>query len=157
MKFFSKQLFRLGLLVFLFTACASNKYKLEKDTPFKVKEAYFEKWTAGVKGGGSGLNIYFVLEKDDTEAFQINGIYLRESYSKLKLGQPNTYQGFVKTDDNSDSIPVDGDLNNNNRNKQIEIPFELKETEAVVVFTENGDKKYFKIILEEKQPKYYPR
>ena len=155
MKLFSKQL--LGLVV-LFASCASNNYKLEKNIPFNVKQAYFEKWTAGVKGGGSGLNIYFVLEKDNTEVFQINGIYIRSSYSKLKLGQPNTYQGYIKTNENSEVISVDGNVSNKSKDdKLIEIPFELKGNEAVVVFTENGDKKYFKIILEEKQPKYYPR
>ena len=155
MKLFSKQL--LGLVV-LFASCASNNYKLEKNIPFNVKQAYFEKWTAGVKGGGSGLNIYFVLEKDNTEVFQINGIYIRSSYSKLKLGQPNTYQGYIKTNENSEVISVDGNVSNKSKDdKLIEIPFELKGNEAVVVFTKNGDKKYFKIILEEKQPKYYPR
>ena len=135
MKLFSKQL--LGLVV-LFASCASNNYKLEKNIPFNVKQAYFEKWTAGVKGGGSGLNIYFVLEKDNTEVFQINGIYIRSSYSKLKLGQPNTYQGYIKTNENSEVISVDGNVSNKSKDdKLIEIPFELKGNEAVVVFTEN--------------------
>ena len=28
-----------------------------------IKEIYYQKWMAGIKGGGSGINLHFTLEK----------------------------------------------------------------------------------------------
>ena len=54
----------LGLSLFIMeiTSCAGSKdFVFEKNPPFTVTQAYFQKWVAGVKGGGSGTNVHITL------------------------------------------------------------------------------------------------
>lgn len=156
MKTSFKLFIKLICFTLLFSNCASNKYKLEKNAPFNLKEAFYQKWTAGIKGGGSGLNISIHLEKDDPKTFQIKGVHFMSNYSKLKLGKPNTYQGFIKTKENSEKTNIDGVVEKTNKETSIEIPFELKKDEAVITYETEGKKKYFKILLKKKEPANYP-
>ena len=92
-------IFRLFLLVCLL-GC-SNQFKIEKNSSLTVKEFYYQEWVSGLKGGGSGYNIFLFLDKNSMNSdFQIQGVYFREKYCKLKSQGDNKYQGFIKTSKN---------------------------------------------------------
>ena len=55
-------IFRLFLLVCLL-GC-SNQFKIEKNSSLTVKEFYYQEWVSGLKGGGSGYNIFLFLDLD---------------------------------------------------------------------------------------------
>ena len=147
-------IFRLFLLVCLL-GC-SNQFKIEKNSSLTVKEFYYQEWVSGLKGGGSGYNIFLLLDKNSMNSdFQIQGLYFREKYCKLKSQGDNKYQGFIKTSKNiipniSDNpVPVD-------KSEYEKIPFSIEKNIAVVSFTENGKQKYVKLKLKKKQNQYFP-
>jgi len=55
----------LPILFLSFSNCAglrvSKSDMFEKKPPFTVKEAYFQKWVAGIKEGGSGISVHLIF------------------------------------------------------------------------------------------------
>lgn len=133
--------------------CSSNNFKLEDKSLVDFKEAYFQNWTAGIKGGGSGYNITILTKESSLVNIKIEGIYFKNDYSKLNFVKPNKYQGFVKSDKNSDVInpTLNGDKVKTIKEEKEIIPFQLKDNEAVIMCIKDSKKKYFKLILKEKQ------
>ena len=135
----------------------SNKLSLESQDKMKVKESYFEEWTAGVRGGGSGLNIYIILEDDydiESKSIDLQGIYFQNKYCELKKASKNKYQGFIKTKGNTQTI--EPNLNDQKDPKkeeatEVDAPFKLDKDEAVIRFTEKGKTKYYKLNLQRKE------
>lgn len=155
-----KFLFRLSIVIFLVSCSSNNKFKIEKEQPLQLKEAYFEQWTSGVKGGGSGLNIFLISEKKgENKDVQIEGIYFQDSYTTLTFYQPNKYQGFIKTKGNDSSFALDEGgkkVDASTKQKEEEIPFELGDNEAVISYVKEGKKKYFKVTMVKKEMKTLP-
>ena len=57
----------LLLLLIMHIQCASSQ-QIDKKTPIEIKDVYFQKWVAGVEGGGSGFMLYIeVNEKSDVQ------------------------------------------------------------------------------------------
>ena len=155
-----KYLFRLCIVI-LFASCSSNNFKIEKEQPIQLKEAYFEQWTSGVKGGGSGLNIFLISEgKTENKEVQIEGIYFNNSYTTLKFYQPNKYQGHIKTKANDTKLVLGEDgknVNTETKQKEEKIPFELKENEAVIAYTYKGKQSFYKVTrIKQTKTDFYP-
>ena len=68
------------LILFLLSLSCSKQFNLEKISPFVFEESYYQSWIAGVRGGGSGINIYLTLEVSVNKNIQIEGIYFKEKY-----------------------------------------------------------------------------
>ena len=87
--------------------------------------------------------------------FQMQGLYFREKYCKLKSQGDSKYQGFIKTSENiipnisDNSVSVD-------KSEDEKIPFSLEKNNAVLSFTENGKQKYVKLKLNKKKNQYFP-
>ena len=65
--------------------CASSKEvttTFEEPTAFKVKPVYFQEWYAGIKVGGTGINV-FVPVVNESENIKIDSIYFRNLKGKL--------------------------------------------------------------------------
>lgn len=107
----------------------------EKQLPFKVKPVSFQEWYAGIKVGGTGINI-FVPITDLTENVEINRIYFRNLTAELSKKDGKYFAS----------------LKNKSRNytfkkseASADYPFRLKDDECVVSYIENGTTKYLKI------------
>lgn len=152
-----------GLVLFIslvLLSCA-NKFSLENKVPFKIDDIYYEKWTAGIKGGGSGLYIYLTIESDATiedNTIQLIGVYFREGYCVLKKNSNTFYQGFIKTNENSERVELDITNKNTTIDKpdNIEIPFDLKKDEAVISYYVGSKRKYYKVIIKQKNLETFP-
>jgi hypothetical protein len=145
----------LGFFFLLVLTGCGSQFNLEKTSTLSFNESYYYKWTAGVKGGGSGLNIFLSLEETTNINLQIEGLYFKENYCKLKPQGSNKYQGFIKTNENQNSNIL-GDIVVVEENKTEKIPFTLDSENAVIIYKENGKRKYFKITLHKKQMQQFP-
>ena len=153
----------LTALAFLIS-CSSqkNKYVLESKSKLNFSEAYYQEWTSGIKGGGSGTSIY-LIKKESSDEISIEGIYFNGKYSKLKYQGNNKYQGFIRNTKNIESWD-DLEINllekeptvKEEKSTDKKIPFTLNKGEAVISYTKNKKQKYLKIIIEKKEMLEYP-
>ena len=143
-----------------FSQC-STAQKLQKNAPTQFEDIYCQKWTAGVKGGGSGLNL-FISAKD--KSIQLDSVYFRGKATKLevKSGDLQLYIGRFKTEFNQPKdIVISSDSNEEYDNqlpqKTEVIPFELKDNECVVSYIKDDKTLYYKISnVQQREPLSYP-
>jgi hypothetical protein len=126
---------RLAFIIFILQVfqCASHK-QFEKTSPTEFEDVYFQIWNSGIKEGGSGINFY-IKTSGKTVAF--DSVYFRRKGTKLLANPKNPllYLGRFKSK-NSNSITSKGTLN---------IPFKLKDDEAVVSYLKDQKVYYYKI------------
>lgn len=142
------------------TNCSSAQ-KLQKETPAEIGQAYFQKWTAGIEGGGSGINLFIPVSNN---TIILDSVHFRGRISKLetKPSSPNLFIARFKTNLNQpNDIILSSDPMEESKNKLPEIqkttPFNLKNDECVVSYTKNDQRLYFKIKgLKEKPQLNYP-
>jgi len=130
--------------------CAGQKATtiktFELQTPFKAKPVVFQEWYAGIKVGGTGINVFIpIAEVKDNVKF--NDVYFRnmkgelfENEGKLIaiLKNPSKLYTFKKPE------------------KPADYPFDLKDNECVLSYTQNGQIKYHKVVaLNEVAGTYY--
>lgn len=131
-----------------FSQCSSTK-KLQTEAPIKVGKVYYQKWVAGVQGGGSGLNIFIPV--NDT-SIALDSVYFRGRAAKLetKPQDQSLYIGrFISQFNQKQDIIMSGDSISEYGNKlpivNEYIPFELSPNECVVSYIDGKKTKYFKI------------
>jgi len=150
------------LIVFvasLFMNCKGSKeIVFESKTSFTIEDIYFQKWVAGVKGGGSGINVHLTFQ-NLTEKIELQTLYFRGNASPIysNLNTPNRFIASFITKQNRDII-MDGNTLKESQNTPPEkIPFTLDDNDVVISFTENGTLKYFKVEdIKEKPMVAYP-
>tara|TARA_B100000787_G_scaffold152225_1_gene125719 strand:+ start:8587 stop:9048 length:462 start_codon:yes stop_codon:yes gene_type:complete len=143
------------LILFLLSLSCSKQFNLEKISPFVFEESYYQSWIAGVRGGGSGINIYLTLEVSVNKNIQIEGIYFKEKYCRLLFQGDNKYLGNIITNQNKETNPL--------KNSIVEVekgnkppPFNLEGNDAVFVYLENKIKRYVKLTLNKKEIQSLP-
>lgn len=118
--------------VLFFVSCSSQSElpSIQKDNVV----IYYQKWIAGVQGGGSGINIHvnFKTPLDENIIFEKAQILNYES-SQIKKIDANQYICFVKTKDN-DKI-----LDQNPKNEYGNEPPNLNTNETLI----KGTVKFF--------------
>ena len=88
MKLLKKATYAIVFFVtFAFTfQCASPKVAstatFEEQAPFKVKPVYFQEWYAGIKVGGTGMNIFLPIS-EVSENVEIERVYFRNLTGEL--------------------------------------------------------------------------
>lgn len=147
MRFF-KYLSVSILSSFFFMQCSSAQ-KLQKNTAFETSPVYFQKWVAGVKGGGSGINVFIPITTE-LKGVTLDSLYFRGNRVALqtKPSSPKLYIGRIIGNTNQkEGYKSNGD----------KISFDLKDNEAVVSYSEEGKVKYFKIEnISEKPMQQFP-
>jgi len=158
----NKEVFSCFFIVLFFMTCSNKtKFNIEKDSVLNFNEAYYQEWVSGVRGGGSGLSIFFVLENFNAikGKIQIEGIYFKNEYAKLKYHAPNKYQAFINSNENSEDEYFEGDAVKavKNKKKDQAFPFNLDENEAIISYNFKSTIKYYKVILSKKENIDIPR
>ncbi|WP_299127100.1 hypothetical protein [uncultured Winogradskyella sp.] len=151
MKHFQKAVYTLVfvLSILTFFQCASIKVTsttFEEKTPFKINSISFQEWYAGIKVGGTGINVFIPISASK------NNISLKEVFFRNLRGK------LIKEDGKYTSV-----LKNPSRlytfktpEKTENYPFDLLDTECVISYSENGQIKYHKITsLNEVAGTYY--
>lgn len=148
------------VLMASFSQCSSAQ-KLQKEAPTQFGEVYCQNWVGGVKGAGSGLNI-FIPVKD--ASIVLDSVYFRGRTSKLELKPDNTqlYIGRFQTEINQpkdivlSSDPKEEYVNQMPK-KETGIAFKLNNDECVVSYQSDGKTMYYKILnVKEKDALHYP-
>lgn len=147
------------IFVFIFTifsACKSlgNQYVIEKSPHLNLEETYYQKYTSGVKGGGSGYSIFIFA--DATKNIVIEGVFFRKRYSKLKFHGAKKYQAFIKNNQNLEPNVNESETRKKEITAEEKIPFDLNRDEAVISYFENNTKKFMKVILTKKDSNEVP-
>lgn len=149
------------MLVFMasFSHCSSAQ-KLQKNAPVEFGDVYCQSWVAGVKEGGSGLNLFIPVT--DT-SISLDSVFFRGKVAKLEFSQENSlYIGRFKTEFNQPKdIILSSDPKEEYANKMLQketlIPFDLKDDECVVSYKKENDINYYKISnIKQKEPLNYP-
>lgn len=119
--------------------CASPKVattNFEQQTPFTVKSVVFQEWYAGIKVGGTGINV-FVPVSNVNDNVVLNEVYFRNLKGKL-VKNGNKYTSVLKNPSRHYTFQK--------AEKPADYPFDLKDDECVISYTENGKLKYHKVI-----------
>ncbi len=143
-----------SVLTMSFLQCSSSKFKLQEKAPLEYNRPYFQEWVAGIKDGGSGVNIYFPNLVIKNNAI-VDSVFFRKMKGKLRNGKASYFASLRK--EKPQDIDMSGDPKAEYGNKIPEFPFDLEYDECVVSYIENGETKYFKIVdMKEKEGEYYP-
>ena len=150
-----------------FSQCSSaQQLQLQQKAPttFNESDAYYQKWVAGVKGGGAGINLFIPISAESTlvlDSAYFRGRALKLEKSELE-GKP-VYIGRFLTDENKQPHDIvmheDPKKEVGNQPPMIphKIPFELQKNECVISYLEDGKTKYYKIDqVKEKTMLSYP-
>lgn len=84
----SKKITLIAALIFLIlriTQCSITQ-NLESIAPVIIKDAYYQSWSAGVKGVGSGIHVFIKLE--DT-LIKLDSIYFRNKVVAFEVNPQN--------------------------------------------------------------------
>ena len=136
------------LILMSFSNCANGK-QLQEEPPKAVKEAYYTTWTGGVKGAGSGFNLFIPVAAD--AEISLDTVYFRGRKGVLEKepSDPYLYVARFKTPGSTKDLVMHKDpkMEYGNEPPAIieKIPFELEEGEAVVRYTRKGKEKFFRI------------
>ena len=162
MKLIKNSIFSIALLTIMtsFSQCSSSQ-KLQEKAPATFGDVYFQRWNAGIQGGGSGINLFIPVTDNNVV---LDSVYFRGKSAKLETKTTDTslYIGRFKTEFNQpkdivmSSNPLD-EYNNPLPIQKEKIPFILKGSECVVSYKDGQTTKYFKIEnIIEKEAINYP-
>lgn len=114
------------------TEIKSNKASQQDD--LLLEEVYFQKWVAGIKGGGSGINFYVLLKEPLQKGRVLEKVQF-ESYEGLFIKKSETlYVANIKT--NINDLVMDEDPKKEYGNKAPST--KLNPNEANLFYNVNG-------------------
>lgn len=156
------KLFLSSILFFGLSNCSATKqetYQLQKEAPFEIKEATYQEWVAGVRGGGAGITISLLIDDFDTSKIKIDSIYFRNYKESLSKRGVN-YVANIKTNLNKQEDIILHKNPQNEYGNQVPIvenssPFNLSNKEAIISFRENEKVKYIKVLLTQLESPLY--
>ncbi|GGI56327.1 hypothetical protein [Winogradskyella haliclonae] len=131
----------IAIISVSFAQCASTM-KLEKEAPTTFGDVYCQSWVAGVKGGGSGTNIFIETLKDD---IVLDSVFFRGKVSKLET-KPKNRQLFIGrflSTSNTEGVNLENSKSDIISGK--DFPFELENNECVVSYIKEGKTRYYKL------------
>lgn len=136
------------VVLFSFSNCANGK-QLQEEPPKAVKEAYYTTWTGGVRGAGSGYNLFIPVAADSEIALDTVYFRGRKAVLEKEPSEANLYVARFKNPgvDKDFVMHKDPKMEYGNQVPAVieKIPFELAEGEAVVRYTRDGVEKFFRI------------
>jgi hypothetical protein len=150
-------------ILFGFSQCGNSKdltYKLQEEISFKVLDANYQSWVAGVSGGGGGINVFFMVSNFDLIHIEMDSLFFRGQIAKIEI-KPTVYVARFRTNVNQrpDLIihgEADAEYGNTSPKKESKFPFKLEDDEAIVSYKEKNIQKYFKLKLNKKETAFYP-
>jgi hypothetical protein len=145
---FFKYLVYLVFLSLAFLNCSSAQ-KIQSSIPIEFGDVYYQHWIAGVKGGGSGINV-FINVVSNKKNIELDSVYFQGKVSKLEEVNNSLFIGRFKTTANQredlimSSNPKEEYGNQIHKPKE-DIPFELKNNQCIISYNEGSKIKYFMI------------
>ncbi|MFK5958418.1 MAG: hypothetical protein QM495_06030 [Lutibacter sp.] len=124
----------------------SIKDKQQENPPFKVTKSTFNTWVGG-QPGVKGFNVVITI---DNPKIQLDSVYFRERKAKLKkdvtINPPMFIGVFTLPNTKHDYIlHENSEMEYSNKPLNLNIPYSLKNNEAVVSYFYDGTIYYYKI------------
>ena len=145
----------------IITSCATFKtekdsFALTQNTPFIIKNSYYQNWVAGVKEGGSGLNIYITID-NISEGVILKEFYFQGNIFEVKSSKNSVFVGYYKNETDKDFIMDSNSTKETANIPPTRFPFKLENNEAVLSYEHYNKMYYYEISnIEEKQLIAYP-
>lgn len=158
-----KKLTFLFLMLFImssFSQCKSIQ-TLQDERPLEIGEVYYQHWVAGVKGGGSGVNLFIPIESNKNDIV-LDSVYFKGKQVKLEFKNNTMYVGrFASKVNQKKGIIMSSDPLAEYGNPVPEIPkkipFKLEDSECVISYKKGSKTLYFKISnIIKKESENYP-
>lgn len=143
-------------LLFVFTLmCSSAQKNIENDLKNNIKEVYFERWVAGVRGGGSGINFHIFLNKSLSDNEFLQKVQFENKEAVFQKMDDLHYVAYIKTNLNDLELHETSDKEFGNEAPVVD--FNLKPQQAKVFVVENNNEVSFLIDnVKEKEMIAYP-
>jgi len=146
-----KHLFSSLSVVFIlsfFTGCGSNQ-NLQEKAPATFQQVYYTK-------DASAMKLYIPVSAIQNERVAFNSVYFQDRKADLELDtiRPGRFVAIFplgKPDLIMSSDPRE-EYGNKVRSIPVDAPFKIKNDEAILVFTERGDIKFYKLTGIEERP-----
>ena len=124
----------------------TNNITFEEPTALNVRPIYFQEWYAGIKVGGTGINVFVPIANQSSDIV-IDRIYFRNLTGKLII-KDGQYFASLKNTSKLYTFKKS--------EKSADYPFTLEDHECAISYIENGETKYFKVAqLNEVAGTYY--
>jgi hypothetical protein len=142
--------FALGIVFLTVFNCKTSKesvLQFQSTPPLEISAPYYNTWVAGVKGGGSGVNVFLPLIENGN--IDIDSLHFRgeksavETRDKLIIGRFMQFSN-QKKDLIMSSEPQD-EYNNKLDLKREVSPFNLPQNACVISYIINGKRLYYKV------------
>lgn len=147
-------------VLFITISCGPCKTKnrdlaFTQNTPFAIENTYCQKWVAGIKGGGSGLNLYTTID-NFSEGVVMKEFYFRGQITEVKSSKNNLFVGYYTTKGNDFVMSSDATKEAVNTPPK-KFPFNIENNKAVISYVFNDKTYYHKISnIVEKEILAYP-
>lgn len=143
-------------LFFVFTLmCSSAKKNITPNFKNNIHEVYFERWVAGVRGGGSGINFHVFLDNSLSENALLQKVQFENQEAVFQKINDLHYVAYLRTNGNDLEMHETSDKEYGN-----EVPvldFNLKPKQAKIFIAQNGNVTSFLIDnVKEKEMIAYP-
>lgn len=126
----------LAFILIGIVSCSNSKdLELQKASD-TIDAVYFQKWIAGVRGGGSGVNFYVNLKAPLEKDVILEKVQFESYEASFVKTSDTSYVAYIKTDGNQNDMVLDSNPEKEYGNKAQD--FNLKPNEANLYFRFNG-------------------
>lgn len=133
--------FGLMLATIVFSSCAGNK-NLQENPPAQLQQAY-------VVSENNSLNLYIPVASIQDSRINLNSVYFRGMKADLQQDSERSGLYVAKFNTGRGDMIMSSDPKEEYRNKAPQpvekSPVNIEDDEALLVFTENDDIKFYKI------------
>ena len=136
------------LFIVLLLGCKSTRsIHFQSEIPFQIESPYYQPWSSGVQGGGSGIDV--VLPIKNLNAIVPDSIHFQGQHTKAVVYQ-NIIVGHINTINNKrpdlilSNKPL-AELNNQLFPLKDSYPFEIENNACILSYLMKGKRYYCKI------------
>lgn len=151
--------------VILINSCSSaqskvsnTKFEIQENVSFKIDNIQFQRWIAGVQGGGSGYHIYIAIHENKNHV-TFDSIYYKGYAAKIKVGKMGCFAN-IKTPLNQKNTQTmsgeKGEEYGNTPKITSKTIYSFGKNSCVIRYTEQGKVLYYKYnqMLKKEQQDY---
>jgi hypothetical protein len=146
-----KNLIVVFLVCFLVSCGTANK--AEAQSEIKVAEAFHQGWTAGVRGGGGGINFNLMLKSELPKGIELKRVIFKGFEVPFIQQDTLSYNAAIITGVNQERFEGDEKSTSSSPKNNTK----LKDNEAILIYSKNGKEYQQKITnVVEKPALEYP-
>lgn len=146
----------LTLPIFLGSCKVSNPADIRRTPPFEFLETpYFQSWVAGVRGGGSGINVFIPYK--NLNSITPDSLHFRGQRTAVIFEGQNIIGRFKTIQNQGAGVVLSSDLLMEAKNSLLPMaersPFELHIADCVLSYKADNKRYYYKVEGLQQRPK----